>query len=139
MMNGVTSVGVNTQNYQTAFKAKGSKAAHEVIDQAHDMAKEITRPVAEKKENMIRRYASKFIEVLGTKKKLAPEVLKENERYRERLIMAAKDPEMIMSTEKARTLLINRAVLTGDLSEISKDAECLRQIEAINEAHRRGS
>ena len=64
-MNGVTSVGVNTQNYQTAFKAKGSKAAHEVIDQAHDMAKEITRPVAEKKENMIRRYVSKFIEVLG--------------------------------------------------------------------------
>ena len=130
-MNGINAIGANNQNYQMSFKAKGEKAAYEVVDQLHEAAKEITRPLAEKKANLIRRSVSRFLE-LFKKEASAPSA---QALVRERLIHAAKYEGL--ETEKARCLLsMNLEPTRISFSEIRKNAKTLKLIEQINKAHR---
>ena len=53
MMNGVTSIGANNQNYQMTFRAKGEKPAYEFIDKMNETAIDFLhkdRPLKEKIE-----------------------------------------------------------------------------------------
>ena len=131
MINNVSPIGVYNQNYQMTFRAKGEKAAYEVVDQLHEAAKEITRPLAEKKANLIRRSVSRFLE-LFKKEASAPNA---QALVRERLIHAAKYEGL--ETEKARHILsMNLEPTRISFSEIRKNAKTLKLIEQINEAHR---
>ena len=145
MMNGVTSVGMNNQNYQMTFRAKGEKAAYEIVDQLHEAAKEITRPLEEKREALIRK-SLQWLKDLKIKcpfigKKVKPNeaavehIISPNEQFRERLIHAAKYEGL--DTEKARYLLLmNQNPFAISFSEMRKNAKALKLIEQINEAHR---
>ena len=59
-MQGISNLGVNTQNYQTTFRAKrvNKKKAYKMIDKMNETAIDFLnkdRPTAEKRETAIRR------------------------------------------------------------------------------------
>ena len=115
-----------TTNYQMSFLAKGNKAAYEFIDHAHDKAKEFTRPIAEKKENMLRQYVSKFVSIF----KREPSTNEINDEFCKKLIKIAQDE--VMDTEFAKTKLINYSLSTGKFLEGMRTLKVIKELQDKN-------
>ena len=123
MMNSVNAIGVNNSNYQMSFKAKGDKAAYRIIDQAHELAKEIGRPLAEKKENMIRRYVSRFMEIFKKENN------SEYKEYKQKIEKAFKDG--MLDADHAGALLSNKSSEANELIEITDKAFKQARLEEL--------
>ena len=117
MVNGVTGVGVNNQNYQMAFKAKGvnKQKTMEIVDKLGiQIPRDIElsrRPIEEQRENLLMRSVSKFTDMFFKKPKKDLFV-----EFIEGEVKAGK-----MEPDKARTILINHHIGSDDLVTVANE------------------
>ena len=114
-----------TTNYQMSFMARGNKAAYKFIDEAHNMTREFTRPIAEKEENRLRQYVSKFVSIFKREQKTN----ELNDEFCKGFIKMAQAEGLSL---KAKTLLNKHCLSPGKFLEGIKTLRVIKQLQDKN-------